>query len=229
MRINKYISQSGYCSRRQADQLVSAGRVIVNDRVVREMGVQVNPDLDKVRIKDGPEIKLPQRQILLMLHKPKGYVCTKSDPFANRTVYELLPPEYRQLFSVGRLDKDSEGLLLFTNDGELSEQLTHPRFGKAKTYLVTIRGRLNEKEVKRLEEGIRLRAYRAQPATVNEINYNPKEGRATIELILKEGKKRQIREMMLALKHPVKRLLRTAFGPYKLGSLKAGEFSMLKI
>lgn len=227
MRLNKFISQSGYCSRRQADELIKHGKILLNNVPVKEMGVQVDPLSDVVRVKKGPLLKLSRKKQLIMLHKPKGYVCTKSDRHAKRTVYELLPPEYQSLNSIGRLDKDSEGLLLFTNDGELAERLTHPKYAKEKSYLVTIRGRLDEQDFHKLRKGIRLIGYRAQPAKVKEIQYDEKTDRSELELTIKEGKKRQIREMFLALKHPVKRLLRVSVGPYRLGRMRVGEWRVI--
>jgi len=228
MRINKFISQSGYCSRRQADELIRQGKVLLNNQPVKEMGTQVNPDTDTVRIKKGPTLKPSKEKVLIMLNKPKGYTCTKKDPHAKRTVYELLPEEYQNLFSIGRLDKDSEGLLLFTNDGDLSQQLTHPKFGKEKVYLVTVRGKMEEKEIALIEKGMRLRLYRIKPAKVSNVSYDPEENKTQLKLTIKEGKKRQIREMFLALKHPVKILVRISFGKYKLRGMKVGEWMKIK-
>ena len=227
MRLNKYIAQSGYCSRRQADELIRKGKVFVNDRLVKEMGIQVDLSMDAVRIKGGPTLKASKKKILLMLHKPKGYVCTRRDPYANKTVYELLPKQYHHLNSIGRLDKDSEGLLLFTNDGDLANQLTHPKYEKAKVYRITIRGKLSEDALRRLKKGMRLREYRVQPVQVKIISHDSEQDTSIYELTLKEGKKRQIRNMFLVLKQPVKRLVRIRFGPYALGRLKIGEWKII--
>ena len=229
MRLNKYISQSGYCSRRKADELIVQGKVLVNSRPVKVLGTKIDPEIDDVRIKNGPSLKPSKQKVLLMLYKPKGYVCTKSDQHANRTVYDLLPEPYNRFISIGRLDKDSEGLLLFTNDGDLANELAHPRHNKEKKYLVTVRGLLSDKELGRIEKGMKLYEYRTAPAKVKMLGYDQEKDRSQVEIILTEGKKRQIRNMFLALNHPVKALLRFEFGKYKLGGLNVGEWKLLAI
>jgi len=228
MRINKFISSTGYCSRRQADELVRLGKVMINNRVVTQLGTKIDPETDQVRIKGGPTLQQPKKTILIMLNKPKGYICTHKDEHANRTVYELLPKQYQQLFTIGRLDKDSEGLLLFTNNGELAQKLAHPKFEKEKTYLVTVRGRLDEKSFQLIEKGLRLRTGKLLPAQAKEISYDKVKGRSTLEVIIKEGKNRQIRNMFLVLHHPVKGLIRVKVGKHRLGRLKTGEWMLIK-
>lgn len=201
---------------------------MVNNVPVKEMGTQVDPKKDEVRIKGGPVIVLAKEQIVLMMNKPKGYVCTRSDEHAKRTVFDLLPDQYQGLFTIGRLDKDSEGLLLFTNDGELSQQLGHPRHGKKKVYQVTVRGQITEKELESIRKGMRLLEYKTAPAEAKLLYYDAKEGKSTVEIILKEGKKRQIRNMFLSLKKPVKKLVRVAFGNYRLEKLKPGEWMRVR-
>lgn len=229
VRLNKYISQTGYCSRRQADDLIQKGKVLVNSIPMKELGTKIDPTVDEVRIKQGPILKPSKTKTLLMLNKPKGFVCTKSDPFESQTVYELLPTQYQTLFTIGRLDKDTEGLLLFTNDGELANQLTHPKFGKEKTYLVTVRGKLDEKDLKRLSKPMYLRDYVVKGAKVKEISHDKDKDRSLLEVTISEGKNRQIHNMFLVLKHPVKRLVRVSFGDYQLGKLRTGEWKTLKI
>lgn len=229
IRLNKYISQTGYCSRRQADELIEKGKILVNNVPIKELGTKINPETDEVRIKQGPVLKASKKKTLLMMNKPKGYVCTKSDPFESKTVYELLPPQFQSLFTIGRLDKDTEGLLLFTNDGELANQMTHPKFGKEKTYLVTVRGKLDEKDLKRLSKPMYLRDYAVKAAKVREINFDADKDRSLLEVTISEGKNRQIHNMFLVLKHPVKRLVRVSFGPYNLGKLRTGEMVEVNI
>jgi len=226
VRLNKFIAQSGYCSRRQADELISSGKVLLNDRPVKEMGTKVDPGVDSVRIRGGPTLQKPQKRTIILMNKPKGYTCTKSDRFASRTVYELLPDKYRHLFTIGRLDRNTQGLLLFTNDGELANKLAHPSHGKEKTYMVTCRGQLNEKDLKTVRGGMRLMKYRVSPAKIKEVSFDEKKDRAVYEVIITEGKNRQIHNMFLALKHPVKKLVRSSFGQYHLGKLKPGDFSI---
>lgn len=192
------------------------------------MGTKVDPELDQVRIKGGPIISQPKNTLVLLMNKPKGYVCTKKDVNAKRTVYELLPEEYQTLFSIGRLDKDSEGLLVFTNDGELSQKLSHPKYNKEKVYRVHVRGKVIDEDIEQIEKGMTLLEYKTAPAKAEIIWYDPKEDRTILEITLKEGKKRQIRNMFLALKKPVKKLVRLSFGKYKLGKMKPGDWMRMK-
>ncbi|MDF2378649.1 MAG: pseudouridine synthase [Candidatus Gracilibacteria bacterium] len=228
MRLNKFIAQSGYCSRRKADDLIEGGKVLVNDKPP-VLGQKIDPEVDSVRIKGGPTFGKPSRRktVLLLLNKPKGYVCTKNRDQATRTVYDLLPDNLQSLNSIGRLDKDSEGLLLFTNDGDLANKLAHPNYGKKKTYIVTVRGQVIEKELEQIRGGMRLLEYSTAPAQASFISYNKKDGRTTLEITLTEGKKRQIRNMFLCLKKPVKKLVRTKFGKWNLGSMKPGEWRIV--
>lgn len=228
MRLNKFISNSGHCSRRAADDLIASGVVLVNNIPVKQMGTKVDPELDQVRIKGGPIISQPKNTLVLLMNKPKGYVCTKKDVNAKRTVYELLPEEYQTLFSIGRLDKDSEGLLVFTNDGELSQKLSHPKYNKEKVYRVHVRGKVIDEDIEQIEKGMTLLEYKTAPAKAEIIWYDPKEDRTILEITLKEGKKRQIRNMFLALKKPVKKLVRLSFGKYKLGKMKPGDWMRMK-
>lgn len=229
MRLNKFLSQSGYCSRRQADELIAAGKVLVNKAPLKMMGAKVDPNLDEVQIKGGPILRLPKNSRIILMNKPKGTICTKKDKHASKTVYELLPQELQSFVSIGRLDKDTEGLLLFTNDGDLANEMAHPRHGKEKTYLVTCRGQLSEKDLTRMRKGIRLLKGRVSPAEVREIHHDPKNDRTVYEVTIREGKNRQIHNMFLACKKPVKKLVRVAFGPYQLGKLKPGQWMEVKL
>jgi 23S rRNA pseudouridine2605 synthase len=228
LRLNKFISNSGHCSRRAADDLIASGKVLVNNVPVKQMGTQVDPLIDQVRIKGGPIIAQPKKTLILLMNKPKGYVCTKKDVFAKRTVYELLPDEFQNLFSIGRLDKDSEGLLVFTNNGELAQKLSHPKFEKEKVYRVHVRGKVVDDDIEQIEKGMTLLEYKTAPAKAEIIWYNEKENRTILEITLKEGKKRQIRNMFLALKKPVKKLVRISFGKYKLNKMKPGDWMRMK-
>ncbi|MDP3976094.1 MAG: pseudouridine synthase [bacterium] len=229
IRLNKYLSQSGHCSRRAADELIQKKKVLINGIPSSELGIKIDPEKDEIRIKQGPIITRPKTALLLMLNKPKGYVCTKSDVHADKLVYELLPAQYQSLFSIGRLDKDSEGLLLFTNDGELANSMAHPRAKKEKIYQATIKGRLRESDIRKISTGLRMMEYKALPARARELSYDAEKQRSVVEVALTEGKKRQVREMFLALKHPVKKLIRISFGPYRLGNLELGQWRLVKI
>ncbi len=217
MRLQKYLARSGLASRRKAERLIEAGRVTV-DGVVATLGTRVRPG-QEVRV-DGRVVAPPAAVIVLLLHKPQGYTTTRSDPHALRTVYELLP-ELPGLHAVGRLDRDSEGLLLFTNHGELTQRLTHPRYRVARVYRVwTKKGAIPPPVARQLVRGVRvdgerLKAQKARPAPGGAV------------LTLTEGKKREVRRMLAALGYPVVRLLRVKMGPVRLGGLKAGQWRRL--
>ena len=217
MRLQQYLARSGITSRRKAEDLIRAGRVSINDHVA-EIGATVGEN-DVVRL-DGERVRLPQKTVVIALNKPRGYTTTHEDSHAEKLVYELVP-EHPGLHSVGRLDKDTEGLLLLTNDGELTAFLSHPRNQVPKLYRAwSKRGRLSEEDCKQLEAGVMLgdglaKAVEAQPV---------KEG---VKLVLTEGHKREVRRMLGRVGHPVERLVRLAVGPMELGELGGGEWRYL--
>jgi 23S rRNA pseudouridine2605 synthase len=217
MRLQAFLARAGVASRRKAEELILKGLVRVNGEVAH-LGQRVGTgDLVEVA---GRRVELPQKRVVLALHKPRGYTTTRSDPHAEKTVYELLP-EIPGLHPVGRLDRESEGLLLFTNDGELLFRLTHPRYGVRKVYRVwTERGTLPQALCRRLVEGVALedgpaRALACRPAPGGAI------------LTLGEGRKREVRRMLKAVGYPVKRLLRLQVGPIRLGNLPPGKWRRL--
>jgi len=223
IRLQKYLAERGIASRRSAEEMIKAGRVTVNGRRA-EIGMSIDPAAVLVAV-DGQALP-PQREqiITLMLHKPRGYVTTMSDRHATKTVAELVNcPE--RLYPVGRLDKDSEGLLLMTNDGELAHALTHPSKHVAKVYRVTLRGQVNESMRIQLQTGIMLDGTRTLPLQLREISLQP--DRTVLEFTLQEGRNRQIRRMCAAVGLDVLRLKRTAIGPIKLGMLPVGETRQL--
>ncbi len=216
-RLQKYLARAGVASRRKAEELIRSGRVTIDGRVAR-LGERV-PEGAEVRV-DGKPVRPPDERVVLALHKPRGYTTTKRDPHAERTVYELVP-DLPGLVAVGRLDRDSEGLLLFTNWGELAHRLTHPRYQVERVYRVTSRrGTPPVHLLKRLERGVveggeRLSAKKARPAPHGAV------------LTLTEGKKREVRRMMRAIGYPVERLLRVKYGPVRLGGLAPGRWRRL--
>ncbi len=216
-RLQKYLARAGVASRRKAEELIRAGRVTIDGRVAR-LGERV-PEGAEVRV-DGKLVPPPGPPVVLALYKPPGYTTTKSDPHAERTVYELVP-DLPGLVAVGRLDRDSEGLLLFTNWGELAHRLAHPRYGVEKVYRVTSRrGTPPRALLRRLERGVveggeRLVAKKARPAPHGAV------------LTLTEGKKREVRRMMRAIGYPVERLLRVKYGPVRLSGLRPGRWRRL--
>lgn len=222
VRLQVYLSHQGVCSRRQAMDLVQSGRVAVNGKKVVEPSFPVTED-DAVTV-DGQEIR-DTGVVYILLNKPAGYVTTKKDPFAKATVLDLLPPQYKGLHPVGRLDKDTEGLLLFTNDGDLTHALTHPRHELEKVYAVVVDGHLRKEHAKKLEEGIVLDGRKTAPAKVKELSWLKEKTKFRITIY--EGRKRQIRRMLGELGFKVVSLRRTAQGPLRLGDLAVGQWREL--
>ena len=217
IRLNKFIALAGVASRRRADELIAQGKVRVNGRVVRELGTIVGPQ-DRVDV-SGTPIRPSTELIYLVLNKPAGVVTTMHDPEGRRTVAGLLPPGPRVL-PVGRLDYDTSGVLLLTNDGDLTNRLLHPRFGVDKTYRATIGGRLSPNDVRRLHEGVALEETRAAGAKLRVVA--ARRDHSIVDITIHEGRNRQVRRMFEALGHPVVALTRMRFGPIALGSLPLG-------
>lgn len=220
MRLQRFLARAGVASRRGSEDLMTAGRVTVNGRVVSELGAKVDPASDEVAV-DGRRVELSDRPVYLALNKPAGYVTTMSDPHARATVADLVPvAEHPGLFPIGRLDQDTTGLLLFTTDGDLGFRLLHPKYHVAKTYRVVADGRVSEVAAGRLRAGVQLDDGPTAPADVRIL-----ETRETsqVEITISEGRKRQVRRMFSAVGHPVLELHRTSFGPVRVAELGAGE------
>jgi 23S rRNA pseudouridine2605 synthase len=224
-RLQKVLAQAGVASRRASEELIRQGRVQVNGQVVTELGTKVDPNLDEISV-DGTPIADPAEKVYLILNKPPGYISTVHDPWGRPTVLDLIPYEER-LYPVGRLDAESEGLLLLTNDGRLTHRLTHPRYEHEKEYLTLVRGHPKDAILSRLRRGVDLEEGRTAPAEVNRVSR--KEGLETppdttwLRIVVHEGRKRQIRRMCAAVGHPVQRLVRVRMGPIELGDLPVGE------
>jgi 23S rRNA pseudouridine2605 synthase len=225
-RLQKIIARAGFCSRRRAEQLISAGQVAVNGHVVTELGLKVDPAAARITV-NGKALHTEEEKVYLLLHKPRGYVTTLSDPQGRPIVSDLLPDFAKtRLFPVGRLDLDSEGALLMTNDGELAHRILHPKFEVKKTYEARVQGRPSAQDLERLEQGIVLDGQKTWPAQVRILQRQAK--RTVLEIIIHEGKKRQVRKMFQALGYPVQRLKRTAYGGLQLGTLASGSYRVLK-
>ncbi|HKP38259.1 MAG TPA: pseudouridine synthase [Pyrinomonadaceae bacterium] len=223
MRLQKYLAEAGIASRRASEQIIVEGRVTVNGTVVRELGTKVDPRQDRVTV-DGTPVKA-KRKIYVALNKPRGVVCSRNDPSGRQTIGELLPAEWRHLYSVGRLDRDSEGLLFLTNDGEFSLRLTHPRYGVAKKYIVTLEGRVEPNVLDKLRVGVFDQGERLKAQKARMISASNKQ--SVLELELLEGKYREIRRMCDLLGLKVLRLQRVQIGKIKLGELKVGRWRTL--
>lgn len=226
-RIQKVLSDQGICSRRAAERMIAEGRVKVNGRPV-SLGDKMDPDFDKVSI-DGKNQRIVRKRkyIYIMLHKPRGYITTASDERGRKTVMHLVADVGRRVYPVGRLDKDSEGLLLLTDDGAFANLLTHPSGGVGKLYRVTVRPRATEEQIVRMSSGVVLDdGVKTAPAVIHVAADEP--GRTVLEMTLFEGRNREIRRMCEAVGLEVIRLKRSAEGPVKLGMLPPGAWRELK-
>jgi pseudouridine synthase len=257
-RLQKILARAGLASRRAAEELITAGRVTVNGKVVTELGTRADPSTDKIEV-DGRPVASPSPHksdefVYIMLNKPLGVVSTAKDPQGRPTVIDLVTKDEgrrtkdddgpsakvtqhptpitqhlaaKRLFPVGRLDADSTGLILLTNDGDLTFRLTHPRFGVEKEYHVLVRGRPSAGEIRKLREGIEIEGEMTAPAKVEEVGKRGDNSRLSVTI--HEGKKRQVRLMCVAVGHPVIELERVRFGPLALGSLQQGKWRHLAV
>lgn len=223
VQLHRALSKLGWGSRKQAWQWIQSGEVRVDDRVVRDPLAWV--DTDSQRITRGGQEKGPVERVVLALHKPRGIVTTRSDERGRRTVYDLLPPGMPWVFPAGRLDADSEGLLVITNDAQLADRLTAPEHHVAKTYRVTVRGAADDETIARMARGVELEDGPTRPCTVTLIERTA--GRTVVEMRLREGRNRQIRRMWDAVGQKVTRLVRTAIGALPLGELPEGQHRKL--
>jgi 23S rRNA pseudouridine2605 synthase len=240
IRLQKVLAQAGIGSRRACETLISEGRVEVNSEVIVELGRRVDPERDVIRV-DGARIPPPRRHLYLALNKPRGVVVTMDDPEGRRTVADLiaagadrrtgipggtrLAARNERLFHVGRLDIDSEGLLILTNDGDLAHKLAHPSYQVPKTYIVEVSGLLAPDTLRRLRRGITLDDGPVRPTSVKIVSAVGE--KTLLKITLLEGRNRIVRRTMEAVGHPVRRLSRIGIGPVRLGSLKVGEFREL--
>ncbi len=223
VRLQKYLADAGVASRRASELVILEGRVAINGKIVRELGAKVSPGADTVSL-DGKALKT-KAKLYVALNKPRGFLCTRQDEQGRRVIGDLLPREWTNLYSVGRLDRESEGLIFLTNDGDFSLHLTHPRYGVRKRYVVGLAGAVPDDMAKRLiagveHEGEQLRAERAWV-------YSATKARSVVEVELTEGKNREVRRMFEALGMQVERLQRVQIGPIKLGDLKQGKWRTL--
>ncbi len=224
VRLNKFIASTGFCSRRKADEFIEQGRVKVNGKVVKEFGYKVDPQRDKVEV-DGKVLKSNQKKIYIKLYKPRGYLTQLGkDKFGRKTLSDLFKEVgiKEKVFPVGRLDLESEGLLILTNDGDTANLIMHPKNKVKKTYVVEVKGRVNLETFNKMRKGIHLEDGFLKP---DDIKILKKKRNSTIlEITIHSGQKRIIRRFMKAFGHPVIRLIRTKIGKVSLGDLKPGEW-----
>jgi len=221
-RLQKILASAGFGSRRQCEEFIEQGRVEVNGTVAK-LGSKVDPIHAEIKV-DGERLK-SAKPVYLALFKPKGYLCTHADQQGRARTIDLIPPSFGRLFLIGRLDKDSEGLILLTNDGALSERLTHPRYGVPKVYRVQVAGELTDAGIRQLREGVHLAEGFAK---VENVIIKGRHKQSTIlEMTLSEGMNREVRRLLARIGHKVLTLIRVAVGPVKLGKLTPGEWRKL--
>lgn len=223
MRLNKYIADAGICSRRKADELIANGNVKVNKAVVKEMGYQVE-DGDEVVV-NGTKIETKGKKVYVAVNKPKGYITSMDDDKERLTVAELVADIPERLFPVGRLDYNTTGLLIMTNDGQLTYTLTHPKHEVYKTYIAKVAGVISDKRLAMLRKGVDIGGFVTSPAKVKVLKQMPRH--AVVEISIKEGKNRQVRKMFAAVGNKVQELERVSIGDIRLGRLMSGHYRKL--
>lgn len=222
VKLAAYLAHAGIAARRKSEELIKQGAVKVNGEVESNVARRVDPTKDLVEYK-GKKLVPTKEKVLLALNKPRGVVSTVSDPLGKKVVVDFVPQQFRhlRLFPIGRLDEDTEGLILLTNDGAYAQRLTHPRYEVPKTYRAVVQGHLSDNELMRLRYGLKLKNFRAKPAEVEIEDMD--NATQTLVLTIHEGKYHEVRRMMLALNHPVIRLKRLSMGPFELSNLRPGE------
>lgn len=226
VRLQKYLAQSGVASRRKCEELMLAGSVEVDGEVVTRLGTKIDPRTAVVRV-DGKRLPPISPNVYLVLNKPRGVVSTMSDPEGRRTLQDIVADRPERLFHVGRLDTDTSGLILLTNDGDFAHRMAHPSYEVDKTYVAEVDGEVTKATIQRLLDGVRLEDG---PVTVSRAKVVTRgAGKSIVELVIHEGRNRIVRRLLDHVGHPVRRLTRTALGPVQLGALKSGELRDLTL
>ena len=224
MRINKYLASCGVASRRKCEEIISRGKVTVNGEVVKELGTIINVEKDLVKVY-GKEVSLDTKKVYYMLNKPQGVISASKSKYGEETVVDLLGKKEHRLFPVGRLDKDTTGLIILTNDGDFAYKLTHPKYEKEKTYEALVKGKVDSKSLDKLKQGVVIdgkKTSRAKVRLVKMIGVN-----SLVEITLIEGRKRQVKKMCEKVGHKVIKLTRTMENGLSLGDLEIGEYRKL--
>jgi len=226
MRINKYIALCGVASRRKAEELILNNRVKVNNKIVTELSYQVDEENDIVKV-DDKVIKEEQKLVYILLNKPEGYITTVKDQFDRPSVLDLVRDIKERVYPIGRLDYETSGLLLLTNDGDLTYKLTHPKHEVEKTYLARVKGKPNRNEIENFKNGLKIEDYTTAKAKLKIVKYDEKKDVSILEIKIHEGKNRQVRKMCKAINHPVLRLKRVAMGKIKIQDCEIGKYRYL--
>nr|WP_300004469.1 pseudouridine synthase [Tissierella sp.] len=224
MRLQKYMAKSGVASRRKSEKMIDDGIVKVNGKIVTEQGLDIDPEKDMVMVDDKP-IRLEENKVYIILNKPLGYVTTMDDEKDRKIVIDLIDGVEERIYPVGRLDMDTSGLMLLTNDGKVTNKITHPRNQVIKKYIAIVEGTPNKLELTKFRKGLMIDGKRTSPATIKIVkNY---ETESILEIEINEGRNRQIRKMCEAINHPIKKLKRASIGEIQLGGLPVGEWRHL--
>lgn len=226
MRINKYIASCGIASRRKSEELIIENRVKVNGKIINELSFQINEEKDKVEV-DGKLIGIEKDLVYIMLNKPEGYVTTVKDQFDRKSVIDLVKDVGARVYPIGRLDYETSGLLLLTNDGDLTYKLTHPKHEVDKTYIATVKGIPTKSEITNFEKGLYIEDYKTAPAKIKIVKENIEKDYAVCEIKIHEGRNRQVRKMCKAINHPVMNLRRKAMGKIALKDVEVGKYRYL--
>lgn len=224
MRLQKFMAKAGVASRRKSEEIILDGKVSVNGNIIKELGYKVDPDNDEVKV-NGKTISIEKKKLYIAINKPVGYITTVSDQFDRKTVIDLVPSVESRIYPVGRLDYDTSGLLLLTNDGDLTYKLTHPSHEIDKTYIAKVKGIPTNEELTDFKNGLRIENYVTSPAQIKILRKN--NNSSILEITIHEGKNRQVRKMCDAINHPVIDLKRVRIGKIQLSDLKEGQYRYL--
>ena len=225
MRLQKFMAKCGVASRRKSEEIILEGRVNVNGNIVKELGFKINENKDLVMV-DGKLLELEERKVYILLNKPVGYITTVADEFGRKKVIDLLKDIEERVYPVGRLDYDTSGLLLLTNDGDLAYKITHPKYEKTKKYIAKVSGVPTENKLQEFRNGLQIEDYLTSKAEISILDVAG--SNATLEIIIHEGRNRQVRKMCSKIGHPVIELKRVEIGTIKLGNIKEGEWRHLR-
>ncbi len=224
-RLQKFLAEAGVASRRKAEELIAAGKIKVNGKVITELGTKIDPKKDEVLYLDKEVSTKEVELVYIMLHKPEGYVTTAKEQFGRPGVMDLIRDVKARIFPVGRLDYDTSGLLLLTNDGDLTYKLTHPKHDVDKTYIAKLYGTPDDMDLQKFRRGVVIDGKQTKPAKMQILEKG--ERQSTVEIIIHEGRNRQVRKMCEAIKHPVAQLKRVATGDLTMGDLPKGKYRHL--
>ncbi|RDY27992.1 rRNA pseudouridine synthase [Romboutsia weinsteinii] len=226
MRINKYIASCGIASRRKAEEIILDARVKVNGRIVEELSFNIDEENDIVEV-DGKVVSLSEKYVYIVLNKPEGYITTVKDQFDRPSVLDLVSDIKERVYPIGRLDYETSGLLILTNDGDLTYKLTHPKHEVDKTYLALVKGTPSAEEARNFESGLQIEDYTTAPAKIKIVDINREKNYSKCEIKIHEGRNRQVRKMCRAINHPVLRLRRVAMGNIGLKGVEVGKYRHL--